>query len=551
MRNVIRAGVVAIAATIALPLTAGTASAHPLGNFTINHYTGLVVRSGAVSADLVVDTAEIPTFKRRSEFDVNGDKVVDDAELATFSAAECAREVGRLDLRVGGRAVAFTVSRASLALLDGAAGLKTMRLECSATAAVALDRAGSQIEFTRRDPAGRIGWREITAQGDGVTLTGSTVPATSISNRLAAYPQDMLKSPLAVSTASLVAHPGGAALIASRALRGTSIGSRGVDAATAAFQKYVGRRTLSPLVGVVALLFAIVLGAVHALAPGHGKTVMAAFIVGERGSLRQAWIIALTVTITHTAGVLVLGVVLSAFDLAAPRVYGALGLASGLLLASVGVVLLARALRQRRAGRTALVAPEQVQLLVAAGSAAPGHPHPHPHDHDQEHAHPHPHEQAPEQAHEHPHPHPHPQPHEHAAVANTSHKHGAFSHTHAVPDPDKPLGLRSIIAMGFAGGLVPSPSALVVLLGAVALGRTWFGIVLVIAYGAGMALTLTGTGLLLSRASGRLGSGASSYGPRMQQAMRLAKVLPFVTAGVVLVVGSTIAFQGLRAALSL
>ena len=103
--------------------------------------------------------------------------------------------------------------------------------------------------------------------------------------------------------------------------------------------------------------------------------------------------------------------------------------------------------------------------------------------------------------------------------------------------------------MGFAGGLVPSPSALVVLLGAVALGRTWFGVVLVVAYGAGMAVTLTGTGLLLSRASGRLGTKAASFGPRMQRAVRVARVLPIATAVIVLSVGVVIAAQGLREAL--
>ena len=105
--------------------------------------------------------------------------------------------------------------------------------------------------------------------------------------------------------------------------------------------------------------------------------------------------------------------------------------------------------------------------------------------------------------------------------------------------------------MGFAGGLVPSPSALVVLLGAVALGRAWFGVVLVVAYGAGMAITLTGTGLLLSRASRRLGAGAgAAYSQRMQRVVRIVRLLPFATAVVVLTVGVVIAAQGLRAALS-
>ncbi|MDQ1710479.1 MAG: nickel/cobalt transporter (NicO) family protein [Frankiaceae bacterium] len=525
MRAFLRATVVAAAAFTALPLFAGAAAAHPLGNFTVNHYTGLVVGTDHITLDVVVDTAEIPTFKRRGEVDTNGDKTIDDAERSAFAAVECGRELGRLSVRVAGRPAVLAVSSSTLVLNKGAAGLDTMRLTCAAGASIDLGRA-AQIVLARADSGAHIGWREMTARGDGVTLSGSTVPAESISGRLTAYPQDLLTSPLAVDTAALTATRGGPRLAGGSAvvLRNTP-GSRGVDRATAAFQNFVGHRTLSPVVGLIALLFAIVLGAVHALAPGHGKTVMAAFIVGERGSLRQAWIIGLTVTITHTAGVLVLGILFSAADLAAPRVYGLLGLASGLLLGSVGVLMLARAVRGRLSRRAAASAPE---------------PHSHPHPH------PHPHSDPPG----HGRPHDHALDHSSAGAAEPArHKHGLFAHTHAVPAGARPLGLRSIVAMGFAGGLVPSPSALVVLLGAVALGRTWFGVVLVVAYGAGMAVTLTGTGLLLSRASGRLGAGAANVGPRLQRVVRAAALLPFVTAGVLLTVATTIAVQGLRAAL--
>jgi ABC-type nickel/cobalt efflux system permease component RcnA len=101
--------------------------------------------------------------------------------------------------------------------------------------------------------------------------------------------------------------------------------------------------------------------------------------------------------------------------------------------------------------------------------------------------------------------------------------------------------------MGFAGGLVPSPSALVVLLGAVALGRTWLGVVLVVAYGAGMAMTLTGVGLALARARDRVASYAS-LGPRMQRVVRAGRLLPLASAAVILTVGVVIAAQGLNAA---
>src|SRR5207302_4288939 len=197
----------------------------------------------------------------------------------------------------------------------------------------------------------------------------------------------------------------------------------------------VSRHHLSVGFALVALAFAVALGAIHALAPGHGKTVMAAYLVGQRGSMRQAGLIGLTVTATHTAGVLALGLALSASSLIAPEsLYPWLGLASGVLLAFIGIGLLRRAVRARR------------------------------HRHD--------------------------------------HHHG--DHHHPVVEDVPPVRTRALVAMGFAGGLVPSPSALVVLLGAMALGRAWFGVVLVIAYGLGMAGTLTAAGALLLRARGVL-----------------------------------------------
>jgi nickel/cobalt exporter len=215
------------------------------------------------------------------------------------------------------------------------------------------------------------------------------------------------------------------------------------------------------------------MGGAHALAPGHGKTVMAAYLVGLRGTLRQAMTIGATVTITHTAGVLLLGLVLSTTRaVASERVYPWLGLASGLLLAAVGVGLLARAGHSR------------------------GHDHPHGHGHD----HPHPHDHGP------------------------------------------PLGRRGLVALGLAGGLVPSPSAVVVLLGGIALGRAWFGVALVLAYGLGMAATLTGVGLLLARLRTRMDR--RLHLPAGTLPARLGRLLPVATASVIVLVGLGIAAQG-------
>jgi nickel/cobalt transporter (NicO) family protein len=113
------------------------------------------------------------------------------------------------------------------------------------------------------------------------------------------------------------------------------------------------------------------------------------------------------------------------------------------------------------------------------------------------------------------------------------HTHSRRMHAHAPIDPA--LGWRSLLMVGFAGGLVPNPSALVVLLGAIALGRTWFGLLVVVAYGIGMAVTLTGAGLLLVRARGLLDR--RSWATPGGRIPRLTRLLPLLTSTIIVVVG--------------
>jgi len=119
------------------------------------------------------------------------------------------------------------------------------------------------------------------------------------------------------------------------------------------------------------------------------------------------------------------------------------------------------------------------------------------------------------------------------------HEHNGRVHSH-LPVDDRPLGWRTLATMGVAGGLVPSPSALVVLLGASALGRPLFGALLVVGYGVGMALTLTLAGLLLLRGQASL----SRRGWLDGRAAALVRLLPSATAAVVLVVGAVIVVRG-------
>jgi nickel/cobalt exporter len=472
--------VLAVLAAALAVAGAAPAAAHPLGNFTVNSYSGLRVGPDRLVVDYVLDMAEIPAFQARQAIDGDRDGEVSDAEAAGWRDRECPRLAGGLRATVDGRPLPLRVTTATVAFPAGVGGLRTLRLECALAAPLPATAGHHRLAYTDGNQAGRVGWREITASGDGATLDAADVPARSASGRLTAYPEDQLSSPLDQRTATVRFRPGGprADDAGAPGAAAPADARRGVDRATAAFTALVAERRLSPGFGLLAVALAVLLGAAHALAPGHGKTVMAAYLVGLRGSLRQAATIGATVTVTHTAGVLLLGLVLSASRaVASERVYPWLGLASGLLLAGVGLALAARALT--------------------------GHRRPHAHAHD-EHGHP----------------------------------HGG----HAGGRAGRPLGRRGLVALGLAGGLVPSPSAVVVLLGGIALGHAWFGILLVLAYGTGMAATLTGVGLLLAHVRGRVDRRLA--GPAGSLLARAGRLLPVATASVIVVVGLVLAAQG-------
>ena len=480
----LRLAVLASAPLLAV-LAVSTAEAHPLGNFTVNHYDGLVLSPHLVTDRAIVDSAEIPTQQALRDIDADGDGEVTTAERAAYGASQCARLAGRLTLSVAGRPAVWSVKQSSYGFRTGAAGLRTGRLECDLAAAVDLT-VRSRVAFTDNAVSARIGWHEITARGDGTHLVRAPVPASSVTDELRHYPNDLLASPLDVRSVSLDVVPGAgvSTVVAGRDGEGRAgLLSRTVERLNRFFSGLAGSRHLTLGVGLLAVLVSLLLGAAHAALPGHGKTVMAAYLAGKRGSVRDAVVVGATVTATHTVGVLALGLALTASSsLAGEDVTRDLGIVSGALVAAVGVGLLRSALRR---------------------PADPhGHAHAHPHDHT--------------------HPHNHAHPHDHAHPRRT--------------------GRMSLVGMGVAGGLVPSPSALVVLLGAIALGRTWFGVLLVLTYGVGMAGTLTAAGLLLVRASARWGGRLSVAAGR-----RIASATPVVTAGLVTVVGVGLAARSLVA----
>jgi len=485
-----RSLIVAALAGGLLLVLAPAAAAHPLGNFTVNTADRVVVGPDDVQVLHVVDTAEIPTLQLIQSPDgpdVDRDGRSSERELTEWSAGECRRIGPQLSLVLDGRRAALTVAASRAQQLPGQAGLPTSRLECTFAAGATAD---ATVAFDDPTSAGRTGWKEVSATALCGRITGARgLPEQSPTDLLTSYPQDLLSSPLSVKQASFsVTSDESCRTDRSDVPGANQVLPRGIDRLTAGYTSFVSQRDLTLPTALLAVLLAVVLGSGHAVAPGHGKTVIAAYLVGQRGTRRQAVWLGTTVTATHTAGVLLLGALLSLTSVAAPeRFVPVTEVASGLLLAAVGVFLLQRARRGRSAmGRLA------------------GHDHPHEH----------------QQAFEH------------------GHTHGGHTHTHL---PTQPLGWRTLATMGVAGGLVPSPSALVVLLGASALGRPVFGALLVLAYGVGMALTLTVAGLLLLRARARLEAGRWASG----RAAGLLRAMPAVTATVVLMVGAFVVARGL------
>ncbi|HEV8571515.1 MAG TPA: nickel transporter [Actinomycetota bacterium] len=437
------------AAVSALILSPAAAHAHPLGNFTVNVYDGLVLSPGRIRVLHVVDMAEIPTFQELRRLPGNGEP--SDAELAAWAAGAARRAIQQLSLTVASRPVALRLEDAAAELRPGQGGLPTLRLE---TTFVGDLPAAGTVAFRDGTYSGRIGWREMTAIGTGGTaLRRASVPSVSASNALRAYPNDLRSSPPHVVRAAVSFGPVGAGY--------SEMGADPVTTATAERTGVSGggfadlaTRPLTPAAVTMGLVLALGFGALHAMGPGHGKTIMAAYLVGSGGAIRQVVGVAAAVAGMHTASVLALGAVILSAERAFPaeRIYPWLGLVSGGLAMALGATLLATRLR----GRTAH------------------------HDHD---------------------------------------------HSGGV---SRPLSRRGLAVLAASGGLLPSPTAIIVLLASIALGRAGFGMALVGAFSLGLAASLALVGVLAVRARMHLA-------PRLG---RLTRLLPLGSASAIAAFGA-------------
>jgi nickel/cobalt exporter len=437
---------IALAAAALALLAPGAAQAHPLGNFSVNHLTEVRVSPDRVDVLYILDQAEIPTFQERG---------LSDAQVLSRKRAEVAR---RLVVSVDGRRLTLTpAGPPRVSHPPGQGGLATTRVELPLRAET---RALGAVAVRDGTFPGRIGWKAVVPRAGSGTAVRSSVPSADPTVGLRRYPKDVLHSPADIRSARLSVAPGRGTLSAPGA-KPVAVGRVSDDGFTGLLDDAAAGRGVLLLL----LLAAFGWGALHALSPGHGKSMVAAYLVGTRGSTRDAVVLGATVTVAHTAGVVALGVValaLSAWILP-EDLYPWLNLVAGLLVVGVGVGVLRGRLR-----------------------SAGHHHHEHGHDHH---------------------------------------------HHHDAPTRG------SLLALGASAGLIPCPTALVVLLGAISQHQLGLGLVLIVAFSAGLAATLTGLGIAVVHASRALA--------RLRVPGRLAGSASAASAALIVVIGAVLTAQAL------
>lgn len=415
--------VLAVVASAAALLLTVPASAHPLGNFTINHLVKADVSGARLRVKYVLDIAEIPTFQIMRERGIEGAQRA--ALLDRWAADEVAVVTAGLTVTLDGTPLHLDPSSARASTRPGAGGLPTLYWVGEFAAPMPAAHGARTLTIADAVYPGRIGWKDVVI-----------APEREPTNELRSYPSALLGSPREIEGVTLRLAADG------RVLARTDVS--GVQSAPAGSTSQIRSNTLSDLLAkgaaspwlvLLTLLTAIGLGALHALEPGHGKTLLAVSLVGARATVQQALILAVGLTFAHTAGVLALGLLmLAAAQWIVPEnIYPWITLASGAMVAVLGANALSRLIKTRR-----------------------GDAHSHDHAHD--------------------------------------HTHG---HHHHVPRGTAPLSFRSVVLVAMSGNIAPCPAALVVLLAALSLHQLGYGLLVIVAFSVGLAGVLTGLGIAL------------------------------------------------------
>jgi ABC-type nickel/cobalt efflux system permease component RcnA len=480
------------------------ASAHPMGNFSVNHYSKITVESDRIRVDYFIDLAEIPTYQELQQANISATAIDPNSAVVLRYVSARALELGQgLTLDVAGKPTPLRLISSGVIFPPGAGGLPTMKMGFVYQAAysstpASFNRQYLGLQYADNNYPGHSGWKEIVALASAGSLLQSSVPTTDRSCELSNYPTDLLTSPPQVIDASLVAtlppfpaivsirqsartmppitdpslarttlssHTSGPVGIAPKKTVTPPASTSNESSQTASaltamhlqanrqltprsrFTELIQTEHLSAWFLFTATLIAICLGGLHALEPGHGKTIVAAYLVGSKGTARHAVLLGIIVTTSHTAGVFALGAItLYASRYIVPeQLYPWLSALSGMTITGLGCYILLR-------------------RLTGTGT-------------------------------------------DHSHASGSSHGDWRFWRRSAgataistpaqnTTTPTRSVSMTQLLTLGITGGIIPCPAALIVLLSAFALHRIGLGFFLIVAFSAGLATVLIGFGML-------------------------------------------------------
>ncbi len=465
-----------------------SAAAHPLGNFSVNHYSRIEIENSKVKVHAVLDMAEIPTFQAAQTIDGDRDGTISQTELDVYAGKITPEYISNLTLSVDGNQIELRPTVINISQPIGSGNLPTLRIEWDLFGDLPnTENTIGRLKYENKNGTERVGWNEIVVgRASGINIFDSTAYGSGASEELKSYPQESLASPLTERTAEFSFTkseiPPNAKVLQNRD------GHVSAPIEKDRFAELIAVPEITPTIILLGLLVAFGFGAAHALSPGHGKAVVGAYLVGTKGTPKHAVFLGLTVTITHTLSVFALGIIaLFASEYILPeRLMPFLSFVSGLMVLFIGLTLFKN------------------RLLAILGYQTDEHQAEAAHDHED-------------------------------LGEDFTHTHGGSTHSHL---PPKTVTWKNLMALGISGGLIPCPSALVLMLSAISLNRIGYGMVLTLVFSFGLAATLTAVGLAF------LYVGKFFNNPSLSE-NRLIKAVPVFSAFVIACVGAVICYNSL------
>lgn len=506
------------------------AVAHPLGNFSINQYWLVDLRGDSLDIYYLLDIAEVPSFREMDRLDTDLDGAMSSEEIARYLEASVPELVKQMALTYGGETLGLRLNRQALEVYEGTGGMPVFNVLLDLTvedwewpeeglpgeirfrSSAHENAQGFREALILLDERFAIGfgpWKEgdadelrymtlvmedekknpllqsfynvfqfgfLSGEGESVSTANfgadfswtATARVDDVEKVMLAQ-QEMLVEAETVDENAAVAEASGISEEFRKAERVGDTDSELTDSLLTRVMNTIRSKELTPGMVAAAMGISLLLGMGHAFSPGHGKTVMAAYLIGERGTTRHAVVLGVIVTVVHVWSVFLIGLIVlyASEKVSDEQINFWTGLASGIIIVSIGTFLFFRRYRS--------------YILARHGG---GHGHPHEHEHHHGHHH-----------HDHEHGHQH---HDH----DHDHEHG---HSHVVEGTDGlPPTYWNILWLGISGGIVPCPAALLVLMGAINIGRLGLGMLMITTFSFGLASALVVIGIIVVKTSGKI-----------------------------------------------